>query len=168
MRRHYMIESGTLGELENAVAADLREVFRGKYFYNTLGNRVPLRVYTHAAPIRAGEDDLPADDDLPEPCIIVSLENGSQSDEESGHNVSVLLDMYVADGDPDHSGHIDLLNMISTVIGRYGRRHDIERRYTISKPFEWALSPEDLSPIYRGAMRISVTVPAVSCEDPLA
>lgn len=86
------------------------------------------------------------------PWCVVKLEGGSIPEINGFQHIEVSICFGVYNPDKDNKGHEELLNLIQRVYQRFACDPLLDRQYTCSGEFEWALQEEDTYPYYFGAI----------------
>lgn len=170
--------------LQDAVVADLEQLFRGENLKNSAGVERRIRVYPQDLPIRAGadiepepepvEEDAPEDqpteetepEDVPEPYVIVRVPGGELPDQDARQQVEVILVVCVCDPDPGRQGFRDALHIVNTIMTHYGKNGIVGRRYEVQYPIKWVTQEEDTHPYYFAGMALKLAAPAIFKEVP--
>lgn len=172
--------------LQDAVVADLEQLFRGETLKNSAGVERRIRVYPQDLPIRAGadiepepvEEDLEAEqledqtteetepEDVPEPYVIVRVPGGELPDQDTRQQVEIVLVVCVCDPDPGRQGFRDALHIVNTILTHYGKNGIVGRRYEVQYPIKWVTQEEDTHPYYFAGMALKLATPAIFKEVP--
>ena len=172
--------------LQDAVVADLEQLFQGETLKNSAGADRRIRVYPQDLPIRAGadiepepvEEDLEADqaegqtteeteaEDVPEPYVIVRVPGGELPDQDTRQQVEIILVVCVYDPDPGRQGFRDALHIVNTILTHYGKNGIVGRRYEVQYPIKWVTQEEDTHPYYFAGMALKLAAPAIFKEVP--
>ena len=172
--------------LQDAVVADLEQLFQGETLKNSAGVDRGIRVFPQDLPIRAGadiepdpvEEDLEADqaedqtpeetepEDVPEPYVIVRIPGGELPDQDTRQQVEVILVVCVCDPDPGRQGFRDALHIVNAIMTHYGENGIVGRRYEVQYPIKWVTQEEDTHPYYFAGMALKLAAPAIFKEVP--
>lgn len=172
--------------LQDAVVADLEQLFQGETLKNSAGVDREIRVFPQDLPIRAGadiepdpvEEDLEADqaedqtpeetepEDVPEPYVIVRIPGGELPDQDTRQQVEVILVVCVCDPDPGRQGFRDALHIVNAIMTHYGENGIVGRRYEVQYPIKWVTQEEDTHPYYFAGMALKLAAPAIFKEVP--
>lgn len=172
--------------LQDAVVADLEQLFQGETLKNSADVDRRIRVYPQDLPIRAGadiepdpvEEDLEADqaegqtteetepEDVPEPYVIVRVPGGELPDQDTRQQVEIILVVCVCDPDPGRQGFRDALHIVNTILTHYGKNGIVGRRYEVQYPIKWVTQEEDTHPYYFAGMALKLAAPAIFKEVP--
>ena len=172
--------------LQDAVVADLEQLFRGETLKNSASVERRIRVYPQDLPIRAGadiepepvEEDLEAEqledqtteetepEDVPEPYVIVRVPGGELPDQDTRQQVEIVLVVCVYDPDPGRQGFRDALHIVNTILTHYGKNGIVGRRYEVQYPIKWVTQEEDTHPYYFAGMALKLAAPAIFKEVP--
>ena len=174
--------------LQDAVVADLEQLFQGETLKNSAGVDRRIRVYPQDLPIRAGadiepdpepvEEDLEADqaegqtteatepEDVPEPYVIVRVPGGELPDQDTRQQVEIILVVCVCDPDPGRQGFRDALHIVNAILTHYGKNTIVGRRYEVQYPIKWVTQEEDTHPYYFAGMALKLAAPAIFKEVP--
>lgn len=174
--------------LQDAVVADLEQLFQGETLKNSAGVDRRIRVYPQDLPIRAGadiepepdtvEEDLEAEqledkateetepEDVPEPYVIVRIPGGELPDQDTSQQVEIILVVCVYDPDPRRQGFRDALHIVNTILTHYGKNGIVGRRYEVQYPIKWVTQEEDTHPYYFAGMALTLAAPAIFKEVP--
>lgn len=174
--------------LQDAVVADLEQLFKGETLKNSAGVEREIRVFPQDLPIRAGadiepepdpvEEDLEAEqledkdtaetetEDVPEPYVIVRIPGGELPDQDTNQQVEAILVVCVCDPDPGRQGFRDALHIVNTILTHYGENNIVGRRYEVQYPIKWVTQEEDTHPYYFAGMALTFAAPAIFKEVP--
>lgn len=176
--------------LQDALVADLEQLFKGETLKNSAGVERQIRVYPQDVPIRAGADtgedlepvedvDLEAEqlesqeppeetepEDVPEPYVIVRLPGGELPAQDERQTVEAVLVVCVCDPDPNRQGFRDALHIVNKIMTHYAENGIVARRYEVQYPIKWVTQEEDTHPYYFAAMALKISAPAIFKEVP--
>lgn len=174
--------------LQDAVVADLEQLFKGETLKNSAGVEREIRVFPQDLPIRAGadiepepdpvEEDMEAEqpedkntaeiepEDVPEPYVIVRIPGGELPDQDTRQQVEVILVVCVCDPDPGRQGFRDALHIVNAIMTHYGENGIVGRRYEVQYPIKWVTQEEDTHPYYFAGMALKLAAPAIFKEVP--
>ena len=174
--------------LQDAVVADLEQLFKGETLKNSAGVEREIRVFPQDLPIRAGadiepepdpvEEDLEAEqledkttaetepEDVPEPYVIVRIPGGELPDQDTRQQVEAILVVCVCDPDPGRQGFRDALHIVNTILTHYGENGIVGRRYEVQYPIKWVTQEEDTHPYYFAGVALNLAAPAIFKEVP--
>ena len=182
--------------LQDALVADLEQLFKGETLKNSAGVERQIRVYPQDVPIRAGadteEDPEPVEDlepvedadleaeqpedreppeetepeDVPEPYVIVRLPGGELPAQDERQTVEAVLVVCVCDPDPNRQGFRDALHIVNKILTHYAENGIVARRYEVQYPIKWVTQEEDTHPYYFAAMALKLYAPAIFKEVP--
>lgn len=175
--------------LQDAVVADLEQLFKGETLKNSAGVEREIRVFPQDLPIRAGadiepepdpveedleaeqlEDQAPAEEtkpeDVPEAYVIVRIPGGELPDQDTRQQVEAILVVCVYDPDPNRQGFRDALHIVNTILTHYGANSIVGRRYEVQYPIKWVTQEEDTHPYYFAGMALKLAAPAIFKEVP--
>ena len=174
--------------LQDAVVADLEQLFKGETLKNSAGVEREIRVFPQDLPIRAGadiepepdpvEEDLEAEqledkttaetepEDVPEPYVIVRIPGGELPDQDTRQQVEVILVVCVCDPDPGRQGFRDALHIVNAIMAHYGENGIVGRRYEVQYPIKWVTQEEDTHPYYFAGVALNLAAPAIFKEVP--
>ena len=166
--------------LQDAVVADLEQLFKGETLKNSAGAERRIQVFPQDLPIRAGADlgpeldpeedpDLEPEqppEDVPEPYVIVRIPGGELPNQDTRQQVELVLVICVYDPDPNRQGFRDALHIVNTILTHYGRNGIVGRRYEVQYPIQWVVPEEDTHPYYFAGMALKLTAPAIFKEVP--
>ena len=168
--------------LQDALAAELADIFQHFYLENPQGSRVHLNIYKQSLPIPTAKDipDTVTDEELeegtynaeanedPYPYIIVRVEQGSIKEIDSEQTVAVNLIIGVIDRNYNNQGHKDVLNIIQKVYERFAKNAILKDKYECVMPIEWVLQDEESYPYFFGGMALNFETLRIRREDPYA
>lgn len=108
--------------LQDAIVADLADLFEGQTLQSSAGDKRPIRVYPQDLPIIEGMDETEdRAEEVPEPYIIVRTNEGNIQDANSAQEIDLILVVCVYDKDPNRQGYRDVLHIIQEIYGRYAK-----------------------------------------------
>ena len=166
--------------LQDAVVADLEQLFKGETLKNSTGVERRIQIFPQDLPIRAGADLEPELDpeedpdlepeqppeDVPEPYVIVRIPGGELPNQDTRQQVELVLVICVYDPDPNRQGFRDALHIVNTILTHYGRNGIVGRRYEVQYPIQWVVPEEDTHPYYFAGMALKLAAPAIFKEVP--
>ncbi len=158
--------------LQDAVVADLEQLFKGESLKNSAGVERRIQVFPQDLPIRAGADLEPEQleeqppEDVPEPYVIVRIPGGELPGQDTRQQVELVLVICVYDPDPNRQGFRDALHIVNTILTHYGRNGIVGRRYEVQYPIQWVVPEEDTHPYYFAGMALKLAAPAIFKEVP--
>ena len=162
--------------LQDAVVADLEQLFQGETLKNSAGEDRRIRVYHQDLPIRAGADIEPDPEPVEEdpeeeqledqPYVIVRVPGGELPDQDARQQVEVILVVCVYDPDPGRQGFRDALHIVNTIMTHYGKNGIVGRRYEVQYPIKWVTQEEDTHPYYFAGVALNLAAPAIFKEVP--
>ena len=108
--------------MQDAITADLADLFEGQTLQSSAGDKRPIRVYSQDLPIIEGMDETEdRTEEIPEPYIIVRTNEGNIPDANSAQEIDLILVVCVYDNDPNRQGYRDVLHIIQEIYGRYAK-----------------------------------------------
>ena len=166
--------------LQDALVADLEQLFKGETLKNSTGVERRIQIFPQDLPIRAGADLEPELDpeedpdlepeqppeDVPEPYVIVRIPGGELPKQDTRQQVELVLVICVYDPDPNRQGFRDALHIVNTILTHYGRNGIVGRRYEVQYPIQWVVPEEDTHPYYFAGMALKLAAPAIFKEVP--
>ena len=166
--------------LQDALVADLEQLFKGETLKNSTGVERRIQIFPQDLPIRAGADLEPELDpeedpdlepeqppeDVPEPYVIVRIPGGELPNQDTRQQVELVLVVCVYDPDPNRQGFRDALHIVNTILTHYGRNGIVGRRYEVQYPIQWVVPEEDTHPYYFAGMALKLAAPAIFKEVP--
>ena len=166
--------------LQDAVVADLEQLFKGETLKNSAGVERRTQVFPQDLPIRTGADLEPELDpeedpdlepeqppeDVPEPYVIVRIPGGELPNQDTRQQVELVLVVCVYDPDPNRQGFQDALHIVNAILTHYGRNGIVGRRYEVQYPIQWVVPEEDTHPYYFAGMALKLAAPAIFKEVP--
>lgn len=172
--------------LQDAVVADLEQLFQGETLKNSAGIERRIQIFPQDLPIRAGSDIEPETElapeenpdlelkqleeqpleDVPEPYVIVRIPGGELPDQDTRQQVELILVVCVYDPDPNRQGFRDALHIVNAILTHYGKNSIVGRRYEVQYPIKWVTQEEDTHPYYFAGMALKLAAPAIFKEVP--
>ena len=170
--------------LQDALVADLEQLFKGETLKNSTGVERRIQIFPQDLPIRAGADlepelapeedpDLEPEqleeqppEDVPEPYVIVRIPGGELPGQDTRQQVELVLVVCVYDPDPNRQGFRDALHIVNAILTHYGRNGIVGRRYEVQYPIQWVVPEEDTHPYYFAGMALKLAAPAIFKEVP--
>ena len=157
--------------------ADLADLFEGQTYTSSAGDKRPIRVYPQDLPIIEGNDEgEDRAEEIPEPFIIVRINEGTIQNADSAQEIDVILVICTCDKDPNQQGHRDVLHIIQEIYGRYAKNPLVRIEpdsggaaggpCSIQYPIKWVTEQGPEYPYYYGAMLLKFEAPAVRQEVP--
>ncbi|MFR8283727.1 hypothetical protein [Dysosmobacter sp.] len=163
--------------MQDAIVADLADLFEGQTLPSSAGDRRPIRVYSQDLPIIEGLDETEdRTEEIPEPYIIVRTNEGNIPDANSAQEIDLILVVCTYDRNPNRQGYRDVLHIIQEIYGRYAKNPLVRIKadsggvrggpWSVKYPIKWVTQQEDTHPYYFGAMSLKFEAPAVRQEVP--
>lgn len=152
--------------LQDAVVADLKNLFAEYKLKNSLGVERAVNVYPQDTPIRQGDDEAVDQEAPPEPYVVVRTAAGTIEDETAPHVVEIILAICVCDHDPERQGHRDALHIVNEIYRHYAANGIVGKRFSLRYPIRWATGDDDKHPYYYAAMALNFEAQAVVKEVP--
>lgn len=156
----------TQQDLQDAMVADIQQLFEHSRRENSLGVVRPVAVYAQDLPIREADDEGEDKDAPPEPFVIVRLRSGEVATEDSAHVVEVALVVCINDPSPDRQGCRDALHIVNEIYRHYVTNGIIAGKYDVQYPFKWVTQDVDTHPYYYAGISMNVEMPAYTKEVP--
>ena len=141
--------------LQDALVADLKELFKNRRWETPAGETAALSVFPQNLPKRESEDD-----DDPFPYIIARIDSGAIESQTNPHKVAVLLLVGVYDDAAENQGHRGVLEILEVIQQHYEETPLLDGQFTFTDPFNWALQDEESYPYFFGAANLTFTLPA--------
>lgn len=141
--------------LQDAMVADLSELFKDRRYKAPDGRDVSLSVFAQNLPKRQSEDD-----DDPFPYIIVRIDSGNIETQTDPHKVAVILLIGNYDDSPENQGHRAVLEIMELIQQHYEEMPLLAEKFIFTDPFNWALQDEESYPYYFGAANLTFKLPA--------
>ena len=154
--------------MQDALAEDLRELFKDYTLKNSLGVERRVQVFCQDLPIREGDDEETVPEAPPEPYIIVRLSEGELPSPGEVQTAEAALVICVQDPARDRQGYRDAMHIVNAILHRYGANAIFGRRYEVLMPIRWAAQEDDTHPYYFAAVGMKVSTPALYKEVPEA
>lgn len=143
--------------LQDALVADLMELFKDRRYKKPDGSSSAPSVFSQALPKQQTDAETEID---PFPYIIVRIDSGGIEKQTDPYKVSLLLLLGAFDDDPNNQGHRTILEMIELIQQHYEEHPDLAGKFVFTDPFDWALQDEDSHPYFFGGIEITFNVPA--------
>lgn len=152
---------------QEALVKEIKEITSDMRFHNPGGEELlQLSVFGQSLPIpekkpSCGQEEYQSIDySVSEtedavfhcPWCIVKLEGGSIPEINGFQHIGVVIGFGIYNPDKDNKGHKELLNLFQRVYERFAKNPLLDRQYSCSGEFEWALQDEDTYPYYFGAI----------------
>lgn len=151
-------------DLQDALVAEIKNLFEGYPLKDDRGDRTALKVYAQDLPETETDDEDSTD---PTPYCIVKLVDGTAGG--NAHTVRIVLVFCVRDKSRDRQGHRDILTLIFRVYERFAK-HPYIKNFSFpsddAAAFEWAIQDEDTYPFNIGACKLMFNCPSIQKEDP--
>lgn len=165
--------------LQDALAAELAEIFRYHLFRDPQGNTVKINIFKQSLPVptAAAMPETVTDEELeegtydpvakedPYPYIIVRVEQGTIEDIDQAQTVVINLIIGVIDRDYKNQGHKDVLNIIQRIYERFAKKAILANKYECTPPMEWALQDEESYPYFFGGLALNFKTVPIRRED---
>jgi hypothetical protein len=156
----------TQENLLDAVVDDLKRLFTHDRLANSMGAEREIRVFPQDLPCREGDDEETQPDKLPEPYVLVRLQNGTLPEQGEQQTVKVILVVCVFDPDPNRQGYRDALHIVNSIMTHYGANGVVGGKYVLQYPIEWATQEEETHPYYFAAVSLNFEAPTIFKEVP--
>ena len=153
----------TATELQEQLCQEIKNIFKGVFFCDSMGQRVPMNVFEQGLPIRESEEEPD-----PIPYIIVRIETGTTRSGVDPQEVFVTLLIGCFDGSKENNGHKIVLGAIQKIHERFEKEPMLANQFMFQDPFEWVLSDEETYPYYFGAASMVFKTAAIRKEDRFA
>lgn len=154
--------------LQDAMVADLKELFAHERLKSSLGVEREIQIYPQDVPIRESDDEAQDKEAPPEPYVVVRLRGGKTESDDDQQIIDAVLVACVYDPDPGRQGYRDALHIINKIYHHYSACAVIGNRWEVLYPMEWTTQEEDTHPYYFTAMSLRIQAPAVHKEAPEA
>lgn len=154
--------------LQDAMVADLKELFAHERLKSSLGVEREIQIYPQDVPIRESDDEAQDKEAPPEPYAVVRLRGGKTESDDDPQIIDAVLVACVYDPDPGRQGYRDALHIINKIYHHYSACAVIGNRWEVLYPMEWTTQEEDTHPYYFTAMSLRIQAPAVHKEVPEA
>ena len=141
--------------LQDALVADLQELFKNRRYATPIGGTAALSVFAQNLPKRESEDD-----DDPFPYIIARIDSGDIESQTDPYKVSVFLLIGVYDDAKENQGHRTVLEIMEVIQQHFEETPLLDNQFTFTDPFHWALQDEESYPYFFGGVEITFTLPA--------
>jgi len=151
--------------LQDALNKELKELFINETYLNQNKEHEKIKIFSQSLPVESNRED---EDEDPFPYVINRLIDGSVEDENSAHEVKLMLIIGIYDEDKKKQGYRDVLHIINKIYERFARNNILDRRYVARLPFKWTLQYEDSHPYYFGGIEMSFDTPAIRRENEFA
>ena len=104
--------------------------------------------------------------DFQAPNILIGLETGDEDAEEHTISIRIVCTTYGgnvplgAEGLPDETGYLDLLNLIERIKSKLTQKAVIERAGLVEKSFKYGIYDEEITyPYWYGYIRFNMQIP---------
>lgn len=154
--------------LQDAMVADLKELFAHERLKSSLGVEREIQIYPQDVPIRESDDEAQDKKAPPEPYVVVRLRGGKTESDDDPQIIDAVLVACVYDPDPGRQGYRDALHIINKIYHHYSACAVIGNRWEVLYPMEWTTQEEDTHPYYFTAMSLRIQAPEVHKEVPEA
>lgn len=141
--------------LQDALVADLRELFKNRRYKKPDGEPAALSVFAQNLPKRESEND-----DDPFPYIIARIDSGGIENQTEPHKVSIFLLIGIYDDEAENQGHRAVLEVMEVIQQHYEETPLLDGQYVFTDPFHWALQDEESYPFFFGGVEINFHLPA--------
>lgn len=147
--------------LQDELVEEMKRLFADYLYKNSLGERVPIKVYAQNIPIQQNDDE-----EDPVPYIIVRLNSGNDpGTRDSNNTVKLVIIGGVWDGEKEAQGHRDLMNIFQKVYERFQTTPNLNNKAVYCGDFNWALQDDNYYPYSFGACSLSFNIAAIRRED---
>lgn len=141
--------------LQDALVSDLRVLFQDRRYKTPGGDNAALSVFPQLLPKRVSEND-----DDPFPYIIVRIDSGDIESQTDPCKVSVFILIGIYDDDASNQGHRTVLEIMEVIQQHYEEIPLLDKQFTFTDPFHWALQDEESYPYFFGGIEITFELPA--------
>ena len=153
-------------ELLDALADELKEMFKDWRYKCKKGELIPINIYKQDIPKL--ELDYSKDEE-PVPYIIVRLMKGNDSGErDSFYTVSVCLIAAVWDGNEDSQGYRDIQNIFDKIYTRFHEDSNLRNKAAYTGEWNWVAQEDNYYPYFIAACNLDFSIAAVRKEDEYA
>lgn len=156
---------------QQALANEIKEITKDMLFKAPKkDNLIPLEVFLQSLPIPMFENDGQGEETISSfdygndqidnpifkcPWCIVKIVNGSIPGINEQQTLDVAICFGIFNDDVSNQGHQEILNLFQRVYSRFATDPLLDRQYTCTGEFEWALQDEDTHPYFFGAISTS-------------
>lgn len=105
--------------LQDAMVADLKELFAHERLKSSLGVEREIQIYPQDVPIRESDDEAQDKEAPPEPYVVVRLRGGKTESDDDQQIIDAVLVACVYDPDPGRQGYRDALHIINKIYHHY-------------------------------------------------
>lgn len=146
--------------LQDELIEELKLMFDGMEFKNTLGERTGLNIFAQNTPMLKSDEEIE-----PVPYIIVHLNDGEQKVRGDSFNiVSIALVISIYDVDSSNQGHRKVVNMIYKIQERFSKNAALKTA-SFTGDFNWTVMDTETYPYFFGACEMSFYIPSIRRED---
>ena len=156
----------TQENLLDAVVDDLKRLFTHDRLANSMGAEREIRVFPQDLPCREGDDEETQPDKLPEPYVLVRLQNGTLPEQGGTANSQGHFGGLRVRPDPNRQGYRDALHIVNSIMTHYGANGVVGGKYVLQYPIEWATQEEETHPYYFAAVSLNFEAPTIFKEVP--
>lgn len=156
---------------QQALVDEVKEITKDMLFKAPKNEKlIPLEVFPQSLPIpifkndgQESDDSSPFDYESSQiddpifkcPWCTVKLENGSIPGINEQQTLEVAICFGVFNDDTSNQGHQEILNLFQQIYRRFSVDPLLDKQYTCTGKFEWALQDEDTHPYFFGAISTS-------------
>jgi len=144
--------------LQSELITRFKKVFKGDFFLDPNGKKVPVKVYEQHLPIPKRNEN-PHDEFAEEdnnysfyPAIVVQLFEGIQEQWDLNQIVTVNIIVGVYDESETRSGYKDVTAILRKIYMDLAKNRLMKKQYSLTVPPRWKIHDEDTHPFYFGAM----------------
>lgn len=144
--------------LQSELITRFKKVFKGDFFLDPNGKKVPVKVYEQHLPIPKRNEN-PHDEFAEEdnslsfyPAIVVQLFEGVQEGWDTPQVITVNVIVGVYDDSEDRSGYKDVRAILRKLAMDLTKNRQMKKQYSLPAPPRWKVHDEDTHPFYFGAM----------------
>lgn len=146
---------------QDALIDELKVLFNGKKYSGQEG-REELTIYKQDLPIPEDNDEDVDTESSPSPYIVVQMQDGTVSNDNSTQTVTFSLILCCYDNGKKREGYQDVANIKEDIVQHMCAKPYFGGCFTVLKPIAWALQINDTAPYYYGAVTLICTAPAMT------
>ena len=149
--------------LQEQLCLEIKNIFKGDLFSDSVGQRVPMNVFEQNLPIRESDEEPD-----PIPYIIIRMETGTTKSGVDPQEVTITIIVGYFDDSKANNGHKGVLGIIQKLHERFEKNPMLANQFMFQDPFDWALQDEESYPYYFGAASMTFKTAAIRKEDKYA
>lgn len=147
-------------ELQDYLNKEITDLLMHFKVNNANNEPTTFNIYSQAIPIKQGKKDRDQ-----YPSIIISIENGSELNEDGVSNAEISFLIGIYDENEDNQGYRDVINTGNKIINYLLSNNIFDNKHSLERPLTYQLPDEDTSPYFFLSINTTWNVPQITMKD---